>query len=64
MHWQTDEDRQALRSWRAEMRKEKQLRKELLELQQVAHHPQSHEQFVWALQMIKSIKHELRQHLS
>ena len=61
MFWQTDEDKQALSSWRATMRKERQLRKELLELQQIAHRPQSQEQLTWALQMIRSIKHELHQ---
>ena len=61
MHWQTEQEKQALSSWRADMRKERQLRKELLELQQIAHNPQSQEQFTWALQMIKSIKHELHE---
>ena len=61
MHWLTEEDRQALSNWRAEQRKERQLRKELLEFQQIAHNPQSHQQFVWALQMIKSIRHELHE---
>ena len=47
--------------WRAAARKERQLRKELLEPQQIAHNPKSQEQFTWALQMIKSIKHELHE---
>jgi len=61
MHWQTEEEKQTLSDWRAVMRKERQLRKELLELQQIAHNPQSQEQLAWALQMIKSVKHELHQ---
>ena len=61
MHWQTEQEKQALRDWRADMRKERQLRKELLELQQIAHNPQGQEQFTWALRMIKSIKHELHE---
>lgn len=64
MHWQTEQEKQALADWRADMRKERQLRKELLELQQVAHSPQSQEQFTWALQMIKSVEHELHQLLT
>jgi len=61
MHWHTEQEEQALSNWRATMRKERQLRKELLELQQIAHRPQSQQQLAWALQMIKSVKHELDQ---
>jgi hypothetical protein len=61
MHWQTEQEKQALRDWRADMRRERQLRKELLELKQVAHRTDDHRQFKWALQMIKSIEHELHQ---
>jgi len=61
MHWQTEQEKQALRNWRADMRKENQLRKELLELKQVARHTEDRKQFAWALQMIKSIEHELDQ---
>ena len=61
MHWQTEQEKQALRNWRADMRKENQLRKELLELKQLAHHTEDYKQLAWALQMIKSIEHELDQ---
>ena len=61
MFWHNEQEEKALADWRAQMRKERQLKKELLELQQVAHNPRSQEQFIWALQMIKSIKHELEE---
>ena len=48
-------------NWRVTARKERQLRKELLELQQITHNPKNQEQFTWALQMVKSIKHELHE---
>ena len=64
MHWMNEEDKKALADFRADMRQERQLRKELLEFKQIAHNPLDHRQFVWALQMIKSIEHELHELLN
>jgi hypothetical protein len=60
MHWQTDEDKQALADFRAHNRKASELKQELWEFKQIQH---GHGDAVtsWALQMIKSIEHELHQ---
>ena len=60
MHWQTEQDKQALADFRAHNRKVSELKQELWEFKQIQH---GHGDAItsWALQMIKSIEHELHQ---
>lgn len=60
MHWQTEQDKQALADFRATNRKVSELKQELWEFKQIQH---GHGDAItsWALQMIKSIEHELHQ---
>jgi len=59
-HWQTEQDKQALADFRAHNRKVSELKQELWEFKQIQH---GHGDAItsWALQMIKSIEHELHQ---
>jgi len=60
MHWQTEQEKQLLSDFRARQRRIKVLTRELWELKLVQHHS-APEAGGWALQMIKSIEHELDQ---
>lgn len=60
-HWQTEQDKQALADFRAHNRKVAELKKGLWDFQQIFWSPSFPEQKAWALQMIKSIEHELHQ---
>ena len=61
MFWQSIEDKQALSDWRAWMQKDRQLRNELIELQQTALITEDPRHRAWVGHMIKSIEHELHE---
>lgn len=61
MHWQTEQEKQALADFRATNRKIMALECELWELKLVQSSSTFPEQKAWALQMIKSIEHELHE---
>ena len=60
MHWLTEQEKQALADFRATDRRIKALEQELWEFKLVQSHS-TPEAGSWALQMIKSIEHELDQ---
>ena len=60
MFWQSEEEKQALSDFRAHNRKIKVLEQELFDFKQIQQSP-TPEVGSWALQMIKSIEHELDQ---
>jgi hypothetical protein len=60
MHWQTEQEKQALADFRAHNRRIRVLERELWELKLVQQ-SSTPEAGSWALQMIKSIEHELDQ---
>lgn len=61
MHWQTEQDKQALADFRAHNRHINELRSDLADLKYIFWHTSQSERKAWALQMIKSIEHELDQ---
>ena len=61
MFWQTEQEKQALADWRATNRKIRVLERELADFREIFWAPMFPEQKSWALQMIKSIEHELDQ---
>jgi len=61
MFWQTEEEIQALADFRARVRKIDELQQELADFREIFWHPAFPQQKAWALQMIKSIEHELDQ---
>jgi len=60
MHWQTEQEKQALADFRATNRRIRVLERELWELKLIQQNS-TPEAGSWALQMIKSIEHELDQ---
>ena len=60
MHWQTEQEKQALADFRATNRRIRVLERELWEFKLIQQNSTS-EAGSWALQMIKSIEHELDQ---
>jgi len=61
MFWQTEQEKQALADFRAHNRKVAELKQELADFREIFWHPAFPQQKAWALQMIKSIEHELDQ---
>ena len=60
MHWQTEQDKQALADFRAHNRQVAELKQDLWEFKMIQENSDPNVR-TWALQMIKSIEHELRQ---
>ena len=61
MHWQTEQEKQALADFRAHNRLVSGLKKDLADFREIFWHPAFPQQKAWALQMTKSIEHELDQ---
>lgn len=61
MHWQTEQEKQALANFRATNRRIAVLQRELADFREIFWSPSFPEQRAWALQMTKSIEHELDQ---
>ena len=61
MFWQTEQEEQALADFRATNRRIRVLQRELADFREIFWSPVFPEQKSWALQMIKSIEHELDQ---
>ena len=61
MFWHTEQEEQALADWRATNREIAELNQELADFREIFWAPAFPEQKAWALQMIKSIEHELDQ---
>ena len=59
MHWQTEQEKQALADFRARNRKIAVLQRELADFHEILSSPLFSGQRTWALQMVKSIEHEL-----
>ena len=60
MHWQTEQDKQALADFRAHNRRVSELKQDLWEFKMIQENSDPRIR-TWALQMIKSIEHELHQ---
>ena len=60
LHWVPEETKQALSALRAERRHINELRADLADLREIFWHTSEPQRKAWALQMIKSIEHELR----
>ena len=61
MFWHTEQEEQALADWRAHNRHVNELRADLADLREIFWHASDRQRKAWALQMIKSIEHELDQ---
>lgn len=61
MHWQTEQEKQALADFRAHNRHIEALKREIRCFELVLANCTDDQQKSWALQMIKSIQHELDQ---
>lgn len=61
MHWQTEQEKQALADFRAHNRLVAELKKDLADFHEIFWHPTHDGQRAWAEVMIKSIEHELDQ---
>ena len=61
MFWHTEQEEQALAGFRAHNRHVNELRADLADLREIFWHTSDRQRKTWALQMIKSIEHELDQ---
>ncbi|MBT5286047.1 MAG: hypothetical protein HOL29_08795 [Euryarchaeota archaeon] len=61
MFWQTTQETQALAAFRADRRHREELLADLSDFREIFWHHELPETKAWALQMIKSIEHELHQ---
>ena len=61
MFWHTTQEEEALAAFRADRRYREELQKDLSDFRAIFWEPAFPEQRSWALQMIKSIEHELHQ---
>ena len=61
MFWQTTQETQALADFRADRRSRGDLLADLSDFREIFWHHELPETKAWALQMIKSIEHELHQ---
>ena len=61
MHWQTEQEKQALADFRAWRRQVAELKQDLADFREIFWLPAFPEQKTWAQHMIKSIEHELHQ---
>jgi hypothetical protein len=61
MFWQTTQEKQALADFRADRKHREELLMDLSDFREIFWHHELPETKAWALQMIKSIEHELHQ---
>ena len=61
MFWHTEQEQEALAAFRADRRHREELQADLADFREIFWHHQLPETKAWALQMIKSIEHELHQ---